>query len=135
MPAVTPQDKVVVTGANGFLAAWLVQELLDNGYSVRGTVRSLEKGEYVLSLFRDAVESKRFELFEVPDFLAEGAFDQAVKDVDAIVHTATPVHLGADDPDGERWRFSDKCKPDGATCLQRLSNLHWKVQSLSLDPL
>jgi hypothetical protein len=30
----------------------------------------------------------------------EGAFDEAVKGVDAIEHTASPFHLKADDPDG-----------------------------------
>lgn len=31
---------VVVTGANGFIASWLVKLLLERGYTVRGTVRS-----------------------------------------------------------------------------------------------
>ena len=30
----------------------------------------------------------------------EGAYDEAVKGVDAIVHTASPAHGGAKDPDG-----------------------------------
>jgi hypothetical protein len=30
----------------------------------------------------------------------EGAFDEAVKGVDAIEHTASPFHMNADDPDG-----------------------------------
>lgn len=30
----------------------------------------------------------------------EGAFDEAVKGVDAIVHTASPCYTNADDPQG-----------------------------------
>lgn len=32
--------------------------------------------------------------------IQEGAFDEAVKGVDAILHTASPVILKADDPEG-----------------------------------
>ena len=32
--------------------------------------------------------------------LQEGAFDEAVKGVDAIEHTASPFHFKADEPDG-----------------------------------
>ncbi|KVD98070.1 hypothetical protein Ccrd_024210, partial [Cynara cardunculus var. scolymus] len=36
------EGKVVcVTGASGFIASWLVKLLLDRGYSVHATVRSL----------------------------------------------------------------------------------------------
>ena len=45
--------KVLVTGANGYIAIWVVKTLLDQGYSVRGTVRSLEKGKHLMSLFKD----------------------------------------------------------------------------------
>ena len=33
--------------------------------------------------------------------LQEGAFDQAVIDVDAIIHTASPLNLKPDDPQGD----------------------------------
>lgn len=36
---------------------------------------------------------------DLADAHQEGAFDEAVKDVDLIEHTAAPVHLGAVEPD------------------------------------
>ena len=42
MPSVKT-GKVLVTGANGYIAAWTVNALLEQGYSVRGTVRSEAK--------------------------------------------------------------------------------------------
>ena len=42
MPAIT-EGKVLVTGINGFIAGWIAKELLEQGFSVRGTVRSLDK--------------------------------------------------------------------------------------------
>jgi uncharacterized protein YbjT (DUF2867 family) len=51
MPAIQPPAKVLVSGANGYIAVWVVKTLLEQGYSVRGTVRSAEKGEYLKTLF------------------------------------------------------------------------------------
>lgn len=61
MPAVAPPAKALVTGANGFVAVWVVRALLEEGYSVVGTVRSASKGEYLkrkFSSFGDKFEVK-----------------------------------------------------------------------------
>jgi len=96
MPAVQPPGKVLVSGANGFIAVWVVLLFLQKGYSVRGTVRSKAKGEYLSTLF--AEYGDKFELSVVQDITNPGAFDEIVKGVDAIAHTASPFHFNADDP-------------------------------------
>lgn len=48
--------------------------------------------------------------FEYPNLPQETAFDDAVKDVDGIIHTASPVHLGSGEPSG-------KLKLTCITCL------------------
>ncbi|THU84024.1 D-lactaldehyde dehydrogenase [Dendrothele bispora CBS 962.96] len=96
MPTISPGNKVLVTGANGFIAVWIVRTLLERGYVVRGSVRSEEKGRFLKDLFKDYGE--RFEIVIVRDIAVEGAFNEAVKDVDAIEHTASPVNFGVDDP-------------------------------------
>ncbi|KAJ7662730.1 D-lactaldehyde dehydrogenase [Mycena polygramma] len=95
MPAIT-SGKVLVSGANGYVAVWVVRALLENGFSVRGAVRSADKGTHLKKLF--APHGDKFELAVVPDITQEGAFDEAVKGVDAIEHTASPFHHKADDP-------------------------------------
>ncbi|KAK7013736.1 D-lactaldehyde dehydrogenase [Favolaschia claudopus] len=95
MPIATT-GKVLVSGANGFLAVWVVRAFLENGYAVRGAVRSADKGVHLSKIFKDYGE--KFEVVEVPDITKEGAFDEAVKGVDAIAHTASPYHFKADDP-------------------------------------
>ena len=46
MPAFSStNEKVLVTGASGFIATWLIRTLLEKGYAVRGTVRSKDKGQ------------------------------------------------------------------------------------------
>lgn len=52
-----------MTGASGFIGAHTVKTFLDEGYSVRGTVRSTEKGEYLKDLFK----GKPFEYAIVED--------------------------------------------------------------------
>ncbi|KIJ56318.1 hypothetical protein M422DRAFT_23608 [Sphaerobolus stellatus SS14] len=85
--------KVLVTGASGFVASWVVKENISRGYFVRGTVRSTSKGEYLKGLFGD-----RFEYVIVEDVAKDGAFDEAVKDMDAVLHTASPFHYNVEDP-------------------------------------
>ncbi|TRM58179.1 hypothetical protein BD626DRAFT_410903 [Schizophyllum amplum] len=97
MPAVSAPAKVLVSGANGYVAMWVVRTLLEKGYSVRGTVRSPAKGAYLTNYFRSYGD--KFELAIVDDITKDGAFDEAVKGVDAVEHTASPFHFKATDPE------------------------------------
>ncbi|KAF8493052.1 D-lactaldehyde dehydrogenase [Russula emetica] len=90
MVAISSPAKVLVTGANGYLATWVVKKYLEAGYSVRGTVRSLSKSAFLNDKF--AHYGDRLELVVVEDITKDGAFDEAVKDVDVIAHTAFPFH-------------------------------------------
>ncbi len=64
MPAVT-SGKVLVTGANGYVAVWVVKSYLEKGFAVRGTVRSESKGKYLRQLFQSYGD--KFELVVVDD--------------------------------------------------------------------
>ncbi|KAF8987319.1 D-lactaldehyde dehydrogenase [Cyathus striatus] len=98
MPFVPPGSKVLVTGANGYLAIWIVQRLLDRGYSVRGTVRSASKGSYLEEYFKSYAD--RLEVVVVSDFTKEGAFDKSLVGVSAVIHPATPLPSpGLEDPE------------------------------------
>ena len=44
MPAVQKGAKILVTGANGFIAAATVKILVERGYNVIGVVRTSSKG-------------------------------------------------------------------------------------------
>ncbi|KZV97184.1 NAD(P)-binding protein [Exidia glandulosa HHB12029] len=86
-----------VSGASGFLGAHVVKALLARGYFVRGTVRTASKGDYLKKLFEVDWPSK-FEYVVVEDIAFAGAFDDALESVDGVVHTASPVFAGPDDP-------------------------------------
>lgn len=58
MPAVT-SGRVLVTGANGFVAGWITKTLLEHGFSVRATVRSPGKADPIreaLSAYRERLQ-------------------------------------------------------------------------------
>ncbi|KIY46821.1 NAD(P)-binding protein [Fistulina hepatica ATCC 64428] len=96
MAVIPAGGKVLVSGANGFIAVWVVRTLLEKGYAVRGTVRSASKGKHLTDMFKEYGD--RFEVVVVEDITKEGAFDEAVKGVDAVEHTASPFHMKAGDP-------------------------------------
>ncbi|KDR69155.1 hypothetical protein GALMADRAFT_256369 [Galerina marginata CBS 339.88] len=97
MPALQKGDKVLVTGANGYLALWAVQKHLEHGYAVRASVRSEEKASLLREYFQAFAD--RLEIVIVTDMTKPGAFNDAVKGVDGIQHMASPTEVDSDDPD------------------------------------
>ncbi|ODN78742.1 hypothetical protein L202_04305 [Cryptococcus amylolentus CBS 6039] len=86
MSPIAKGDLVLITGASGFVAAHITNELLRSGYRVRGTVRSAAKGEYLRKLYH----GQPFEYVIIKDVEQDGALDEAVKGIDAAIHPATP---------------------------------------------
>lgn len=72
MPAVRPEATILVTGANGYIAFWIVKYLLEKGYNVRGTVRSADKGAYLRKTFQD--HANKLELSCVTDITAVSVY-------------------------------------------------------------
>ncbi|KAI0446473.1 NAD(P)-binding protein [Xylaria telfairii] len=91
--------RVLITGANGYIAAQAIARYLAAGWTVRGTVRDLNSTSVreLAAHFASEQEAGRFELVVVPDIKAPGAFDEAVKGVQAIAHLATPVVFDSGD--------------------------------------
>lgn len=86
---------VFVSGANGFIAAHVVQQLIDGGYSVVGSVRTKDKADLLKRRIPNNLEVE-----VVPSFTEEGAFDEALKkhpEVSVFLHTASPVIFNAQD--------------------------------------
>jgi nucleoside-diphosphate-sugar epimerase len=70
MGITTAPSKILVTGANGFVAMWTINLLLNAGYSVRGVVRKLDKSKDLASKFSDFVETGKLEFAIVEDITA-----------------------------------------------------------------
>ncbi|GAA5868530.1 hypothetical protein JCM8547_003176 [Rhodosporidiobolus lusitaniae] len=78
---------ILVTGANGYIGSHVVEEALKLGYRVRGVVRSPAKLGNLRKRWEDRFPGK-FEVAVVSDLQKEGAFDEAMKGVDAVAHIA-----------------------------------------------
>lgn len=85
-------ELVLLTGATGFVGFAVLRAALKQGYKIRAAVRSEKKAETVRSnpTLKDISEDQ-LSFVVVPDFLKDGAFDEAVKDVQYILHVASPV--------------------------------------------
>lgn len=92
-------SKVILTGASGFIAQHIVNELLTSGFHVVGTVRSEQKGEHLKQLFGD-----KFMYEIVKDIVTDGAFDEVLKkhdDAKYFIHSASPFHYDTTDPEND----------------------------------
>lgn len=97
---VAPGDLVCVTGANGFIASHLIAQLLDAGFSVRGTVRNPDnpaKVAHLQALAQARGASDRL-TFAKADLMVPGDFDAAVAGCQAVVHAAASVVFNHPDP-------------------------------------
>merc|ERR1719191_2535031 len=90
----------LVTGAAGYIASMLVKQLCEQGFKVRGTVRSLADAEKVKHLKGLCPDNNPLELFEA-DLLKDGSFKDAMAGVQILHHTASPFFLQTDDPQGQ----------------------------------
>ncbi|ORX99878.1 hypothetical protein BCR34DRAFT_606460 [Clohesyomyces aquaticus] len=81
----------LVTGANSFVAAHVINELIANGHTVTGSVRRLSAGEALLEAHPEWKEKLDFVVIE--DYAKPGAFDEVFQknQFDYIVHVAAPL--------------------------------------------
>lgn len=86
--------RALVTGASGFLATPLIHQLLSRNYHVVATVRSPAKADACRAQYP---ASSRVDFIVVQDMQAEGAYDNAVQNVDVVFHTASPFNFTFED--------------------------------------
>lgn len=98
--AIPKGSLVVVSGANGYIASNVAEQLLEAGYKVRGRVHSVKRAGWMQEVFDKKFGSGKFSLTEVTDMAAPGAFDEAVKGAAGFAHVATPVMVSYDPNEG-----------------------------------
>lgn len=85
--AIPRGSRVLVTGANGYIASHIINVLLELGYLVRGTVRT--PMPWLNDYFAEKWGSDCCELVLVPDFQKPGAFDACVQGISGIIHVVS----------------------------------------------
>lgn len=102
----TMAKTVLITGGSGFIAAHLLDAFLEAGYHVRATVRSPRSADKVRTTHGKYGDALSFSI--VPEISEDGAFDEAVKGVDGVVHSASPFILNAEDYDRDLFEPAKK---------------------------
>lgn len=90
---------VFVSGASGFIALHTVQQLLDQGYTVIGSVRSDDKGQALTNALKN---HPNFSYVLIPDISAQGAFDSVLQqhpEITGFLHIASPFRMNVTDPE------------------------------------
>lgn len=86
-------SSILVTGASGFLAIHTIVQLLEQGYNVRGTLRTLSREAEVRETISKVVQiNDRLEILPV-DLEQDSGWDEAMKDVEYVLHVASPFPL------------------------------------------
>ena len=80
---------ILITGISGFIAKHCAVELLNHGYRVRGTLRSLKKADEVRATLARHADLAGIEFAEA-DLNADNGWDDAAKGVHGVLHVASP---------------------------------------------
>ena len=87
-------ELVLVTGGSGFVGAHCILQLLNAGYRVRTTVRSLDREAGVRAMLKTGGSEAGNELsFAAADLTAGAGWQEAVAGCDFVLHVASPFPL------------------------------------------
>lgn len=98
MTKIDTDTPVLVTGATGYVAGWLIRQLLEAGVPVHAAVRNPDNREKRAHLDRMAAELPGSLTYFKADLLEDGSFDAAMQGVGTVFHTASPFIVQYDDP-------------------------------------
>jgi nucleoside-diphosphate-sugar epimerase len=93
MESAVKNKKILVTGGSGYLASWIVKQLLEEGYEVNTTVRDLDdKPKYSHLSELAELNPGKLKIFEA-DLTKDGSFNASMEEVSIVIHTASPFKI------------------------------------------
>lgn len=88
------KNTVLVTGGSGFLALHCIQQLLQKGYNVRTTIRSLKKKDEIIDALKEGGITSFDNLeFVEADLETDKNWNMAALGCEYVLHIASPIHL------------------------------------------
>lgn len=98
MTQIDKSKPVLVTGATGYVAGWLVKKLLEEGMTVHAAVRNPDNEKKLVHLNEVAANTPGNIKYFKSDLLQEGSYAEAMKGCELVYHTASPFTTDVKDP-------------------------------------
>lgn len=98
MTTIDSSKPILVTGATGYVAGWLVKMLLENGCTVHAAVRDPNNQGKIQHLVDIAEASPGTIRFFKSNLLEEGSYAEAMEGCELVYHTASPFSTSVEDP-------------------------------------
>jgi nucleoside-diphosphate-sugar epimerase len=101
MTQIDKKKPVLVTGATGYVAGWLVKKLLEEGITVHAAVRNPDNKKKVAHLDEIAAKTNGTIKYFKSDLLQPGSYAEAMQGCELVYHTASPFTSDYKDPQKE----------------------------------
>lgn len=101
MKTIDRSKPVLVTGATGYVAGWLIKKLLEEGLTVHAAVRNPENKNKTQHLDKIAAETRGTIRYFKTDLLQPGSYAAAMQGCELVYHTASPFTTEVKDPQKE----------------------------------
>ena len=86
-------EKVLVTGATGYIGLHCIHQLLNQGYTVNGSVRSPERKDEIFEALKNQnTPTENLSIFTI-DLNDDEGWDQGMDGCDYLLHVASPIAL------------------------------------------
>ena len=90
-------EKVLVTGATGYIGLHCIDQLLKQGYAVNGSIRSPEREEEVFqALQKNNTSTEHLNLFTF-NLTDDEGWDEGIAGCDYLLHVASPISISTKD--------------------------------------
>ncbi|NJL54375.1 NAD-dependent epimerase/dehydratase family protein [bacterium] len=93
--------KVMVSGATGYVAGWLIKRLLEAGHHVHAAVRDPANKQKLAHLEVLQADLPGTITYFAADLLTDGSYAEAMADCEIVFHTASPFSLRVKDAQRE----------------------------------
>lgn len=98
MTTIDKLKPVLVTGATGYVAGWLVKKLLDEGFTVHAAVRNPDDSEKLKYLNKLAELAPGTIKYFKSDLLQRDSYASAMEGCELVFHTASPFIVSVKNP-------------------------------------
>tara|TARA_Y100001968_G_scaffold17086_2_gene13590 strand:+ start:6341 stop:7357 length:1017 start_codon:yes stop_codon:yes gene_type:complete len=86
------KEKVLVTGASGYIALHCISELLKEGYKVKASLRDLTREDEVRNSLGECLKKEELEFCKL-NLLDDEGWEDAASTCDYLLHTASPCFI------------------------------------------